>query len=137
MSIKISFMHFMKWTRVMLPKVFQEFELVYVMFLFFSFHDHCQLVKDQLQQKSVGATAPPAPPPLSQFLRTCYWNILYAVFLLRHWIKIQVNLIRCNNSMFFLPENFLKAVENGFLQVKSVFVSWSITKFGLFLLILS
>ena len=56
-------MHFMKWTRVMLPKVFQEFELVYVMFLFFSFHDHCQLVKDQLQQKSVGATAPPAPPP--------------------------------------------------------------------------
>ena len=48
MSIKISFMHFMKWTRVMLPKVFEEFELVYVMFLFFSFYDHCQLVKDQL-----------------------------------------------------------------------------------------
>ena len=49
MSIKISFMHYMQWTRVMLPIVFEEFEMVY-MFLpyFFSFHHHCQLVKDQL-----------------------------------------------------------------------------------------
>ena len=38
----------MKWTRVMLPKVFEEFEPVCVMLLFFSFHDHCQLVRDQL-----------------------------------------------------------------------------------------
>ena len=49
MLIKISFMHYMQWTRVMLPVVFEEFEMVY-MFLpyFFSFHHHCQLVKDQL-----------------------------------------------------------------------------------------
>ena len=49
MSIKISFMHYMQWTRVMLPVVFEEFEMVY-MFLpyFFFFFHHCQLVKDQL-----------------------------------------------------------------------------------------
>ena len=28
LSIKISFMHYMKWMRVMLPVVFEEFELV-------------------------------------------------------------------------------------------------------------
>ena len=27
-SIKISFMHYMKWTRVMLPAIFEEFEIV-------------------------------------------------------------------------------------------------------------
>ena len=35
MSIKISFMHFMKWTRVMLPVVFEEFfELVRIFYFF-------------------------------------------------------------------------------------------------------
>ena len=35
MSIKISFMHYMKWTRVTLPVVFEEFEVVYL-FIYFS-----------------------------------------------------------------------------------------------------
>ena len=32
-SIKISFMHYMKWRRVMLPVVFEEFELVCISFV--------------------------------------------------------------------------------------------------------
>ena len=47
MSIKISFMNYIKWTRVMLPVVFEEFELVCVFLLFFSFHCHYQLIKGQ------------------------------------------------------------------------------------------
>ena len=41
-------MHHIKWARVMLPEVFKEFELVCILMLFFPFHYHCQLVKDQL-----------------------------------------------------------------------------------------
>ena len=36
MSIKISFMHYMKWTRVMLPVVFKEFEMVFFATFVFS-----------------------------------------------------------------------------------------------------
>ena len=42
-----------------------------------------------------------------------------------------------NSFSGFLPGNFLKAMENGLPQVKSVSVSWPITKLGLFLLTLS
>ena len=42
MSIKISFMHYMKWTRVMLPVVSEKFELVSIFFTIFSFYYHCQ-----------------------------------------------------------------------------------------------
>ena len=45
MSIKISFIQYMKWTRVMLPAVFEEFEIVYIFFASFSFQYHCQFVK--------------------------------------------------------------------------------------------
>ena len=48
MSIKISLMHYMKLTRLMLPVVSQQFELVCIFLLFFSIHGHCQLVKGQL-----------------------------------------------------------------------------------------
>ena len=33
MSVKISFMHYMKWIRVILPVVFKEFELVCIFLL--------------------------------------------------------------------------------------------------------
>ena len=56
MSIKISFMHYMKWTRVMLPEVSEEFELACILLLFFSFYYHCQLVKGQ------GDCSPPSRP---------------------------------------------------------------------------
>ena len=46
MSIKISFMHYMKWMkRVMLPVIFEEFELVCIIWYFFSSHCHYQFVK--------------------------------------------------------------------------------------------
>ena len=47
-TIKISFVHYMKWTRVMLPVVYEEFEVVYIFSFLFSFHYHCQLAKSQL-----------------------------------------------------------------------------------------
>ena len=58
MPTNISFMLYMKWTRVMLPVVFEEFEMFNIFLLFFSFHYHCQLVKGQLWQKSGGALQP-------------------------------------------------------------------------------
>ena len=64
MSIKISSMHYMKWARVMLPAVFEEFDLVCIFTLFFSFQYHSQLVKGQLYQNSGGGLAPPPPVPL-------------------------------------------------------------------------
>ena len=52
MSIKISFMHYssyIAWTRVKLPVVFEEFDIVYIFCFLFLFHYYCQLVKSQLQ----------------------------------------------------------------------------------------
>ena len=43
-SIKIS-NNYIKWKKVMLPVVFEEFQMVYIFVLLFSFHYHCQLVK--------------------------------------------------------------------------------------------
>ena len=34
MLIKISFMHYMQWTRVMFPVIFEEFEMVYMFLLY-------------------------------------------------------------------------------------------------------
>ena len=51
MSIKIIFMHYrnyITWTRIKLPVVFEEFDMVYIFLLLFSFHYCCQLVKGQL-----------------------------------------------------------------------------------------
>ena len=51
MSIKISFMqykNYITWTRLTLPVVFEEFDMVYIFWLLFSFHYCCQLVKGQL-----------------------------------------------------------------------------------------
>ena len=79
-------MHYMKWTRVTLAEVFEEFELVCVLFPFFSFHNHCQLVKDQLQQKSGGGggCSPPQPPPPGFYGPAyCYENLFNS------WLKLQ------------------------------------------------
>ena len=35
MSIKVSLMHYMQLTRVMLPEVFEEFEMIYMFLLYF------------------------------------------------------------------------------------------------------
>ena len=73
-SIKISFMHYMKRTRVMLPAVFEEFKVVYIFLLLFSFHYHCQLVNSQLKQKS-GRLQPPLPPARPTGLYIIYSHI--------------------------------------------------------------
>ena len=62
MSMKVSFVYYMKTTRVMLPVAFEEFELVYTFLVIFSCHYHCQLVKGQNYQKYRGATAFPSLP---------------------------------------------------------------------------
>ena len=73
-SIKISFVHYMKWTRAMLPVVFEEFQMVYIFLLLFSFHYHCQLVKGQLKQKSgwVAAKVTSCNPGILQHSVTSY-----------------------------------------------------------------
>ena len=48
MSIKFSFMHYMKWTRVILPTALEEFELFFTFLAIFYFLDHYQSVKGQL-----------------------------------------------------------------------------------------
>ena len=50
MSVKISFMHckiYITWTRIKLPVVFEEFDMVYF-WLLLSVYYHFQLVKGQL-----------------------------------------------------------------------------------------
>ena len=63
LSMKISFMHYLKWIRVILQEVFEEFELVCTLLPFFSCHYHCQLVKCLANMR--GPAAPPAHPPVS------------------------------------------------------------------------
>ena len=62
MSIKVSFIHYrncITWTKVKLTVVFEEFDMVYVFWLPFSFHYHCQFAEGQLSQKSGGLQLPP------------------------------------------------------------------------------
>ena len=45
MSIKTSFMHYrncITWTRVKAAVAFEEFDIVYLFWLLFSLHHHCQ-----------------------------------------------------------------------------------------------
>ena len=71
MSVKISFMHYMKCIKVMLLVVFEKFELVCTFLLFFSCHYHYQLVKGQLSLKYGGVSRPPPQPP------GFYWPGMY------------------------------------------------------------
>ena len=77
----------------MLPVVFEEFELVCVLFfcftIFFSFHYHSQLLKDQLQQKSE-MLQPPASLPLSFYRPVVYYSLKYQAlsFLVMKQIKL-------------------------------------------------
>ena len=71
MSIKISFMNYMKWVRAMLPLVILTSSFFGGGFFLaiFSFYYHCQLVKVQLQQKFFGGRGlhPPSPSFLPGF----------------------------------------------------------------------
>ena len=65
MSIKISFMHYMKWTRVMLLVVFEEFKVVYIFFATFFFSLSLSIVKGlaKIFSKNLGRLQPPPLPP--------------------------------------------------------------------------
>ena len=54
MSIKINFMHYMKWARVMVPVVFEKFEPVCIFLLFFLFTVSVNWQKVNFWQKSGG-----------------------------------------------------------------------------------
>ena len=65
MSIKIGFMHYRNYitrTRVKLPVVFEEFDMVFIFWLLFSFHYPCQLVTRSTLAKSRGLQSTPSPP---------------------------------------------------------------------------
>ena len=84
MSIKTSFMHYrnyITWTRGKLPVFFEEFDVVYIFWLLFSFHYYYQLVKGQPLAKNWrgGGWGGWSPPPL-RFLRVC---------LLRCWVGLR------------------------------------------------
>ena len=63
--------NYITWTRVKSAVAFEEFDMVYLLWLFFSFHYQCQsfsLCKiSTLAKLWGGAAAPPAP----WFLRAC------------------------------------------------------------------
>ena len=96
-------MHYMKWTRVILPVVFEEFEVVqwFIIFLLlFPFNYHCQLVKGQLQQKSGGGCSPltPSLPSLHGF----YGREICSKF---HFLDIKFGR---GTISFIIFENFAK-----------------------------
>ena len=76
MSIKISFMHYrsyITWTRVKSAVAFEEFDMVYLIWLLVSFQYHCQsfsICKRSALAKIQGGCGlqPPPPPPVSTCL---------------------------------------------------------------------
>ena len=67
----IYYRNYITWTRVKLPVVFEEFDLVYVFWFLFSFNYRCQLVKGRLQLKSAGGGGLQTPQ-LPRFLWAWY-----------------------------------------------------------------
>ena len=82
MSIKISFMYYMKWTRIMLPVLFGEFEVVHILCYFFLFTIIVDLRKVKFS-KNVGDCSPPASLP--QFVRAGvfihHWEMLLQIII--------------------------------------------------------
>ena len=55
-------MHYMKWTRVMLPEVSEEFELACILLLFFFFLLSLSISKRSALSKIQGDCSPPSRP---------------------------------------------------------------------------
>ena len=81
MSLKISFMHYMKWIRVMLPVIFEEFELVCIFLISFSSHYRCQFIKGHYKRSTLakiwGAEDPRAPPGLYRSVLAYFTECLF------------------------------------------------------------
>ena len=79
MSIKISFMHYMKWTRVTIPIVSVEFEMFYIFSATFFFSLSLEIGKKPSLAKIWGECSPlPALSP--HFLWACL-VLLFQLFL--------------------------------------------------------
>ena len=69
MSIKTSFMNYrnyITWTRVKSAVAFEEFDMVYLFWMLFSLHCHCQslsIFKSSTLAKIWGGAPPQLPPP--------------------------------------------------------------------------
>ena len=61
-SIKISFMGYMKWAIAMLPIVFEKLELVYIFFATFFFSLLFSIGKRSILAKICGGCSTPSPP---------------------------------------------------------------------------
>ena len=75
MSIKTSFIYYIQWTRVTLPVVFVEFEMVYMFLLYFFFFSLSLSIGKRsniAKIQNLGRLKSPAPPaPTPWFLRAC------------------------------------------------------------------
>ena len=98
MLIKISFMHYVQWTRVVLPVVFREFEVVYIFFTTF-FSLSLSIAKGQLHQNSrdggEGGLQPPALPVSTGLF--CY--------LVDHYFSGLANLVKKGLHQLICPTN--------------------------------
>ena len=92
MSIKINFMYYMKWIKVILTVVFEEFKVVCIFLAIFFFSLQLSIGKRSTLAKIWGAAAPPSPPgfygPVSTIdfksLESIYyvlWNVMLAKYL--------------------------------------------------------
>ena len=88
-SVKISFMHYMKWRRVMFPVVFEEFRMVY-MFCYFFLFTVIVIVKRSTVANIWGAAASLPPNPLVNLLVIFSLgkrNLLYPIKGLQHFFN--------------------------------------------------
>ena len=72
MPIKISFMHYMKWAVVMLPIVFEEFEVVYIFFATFFLLLSLSVYKRSTLAKILGGEGGLQLPQFPRFLRAWF-----------------------------------------------------------------
>ena len=102
MSIKISFMHYrnyITWTRAKSAVAFEEFDMVYLLWLLFSFHYHCQsfsICKMPTLAKIWGDCSLPSPPGF--YGPDIYIYIIYFTWCpnIRHHVQIFSSLKFCN-----------------------------------------
>ena len=67
-TIKISFVYYVKWTRVILTVVSKEFEVVYIFLLLFAFYCHANWYNFNFG-KNLSAAAPSPHPSAPGFCR--------------------------------------------------------------------
>ena len=135
MSIKTSFMHYrnyITWTRVKLPVVFEEFDMVYIFWLLFSFHYYYQLVKGQPLAKNLGGGGlePPTPPVSTGLLIKALSWFEADLQMLIWWMKLVCHQFLFQKFSFWYPFNFfLINVYNLVSMCLSKIIAWNLPRF--------